>query len=128
MKPDVRKTPTLSAFAACWALIFACISSAAEPVVIEVDLPALGAAEKAANYIVQAANVDAAAGAVESVGGTVTHEIAIIQAVRATLLPPQVELLKRRSDVLRVFEDTTVTVSPNRPPETSTESSSFRPG
>ena len=57
--------------------------------------------------------MDAAADAVEGVGGTVTDEIGLIQAVRATLLPAQVELLKRRRDVLRVFEDNTVKTSSN---------------
>lgn len=115
MKPNVHKTSTLRAFAACFVLTFAGITCGAEPVVIEMDLPGLGVVEKAAGYIVQAANVDVAAEAVESVGGTVTHEIGTIQAVRATLLPPQVELLKRRRDVRRVFEDTTVNISSNRP-------------
>lgn len=113
MKSKVSTTPTLRAFAACCLLALVWGTSAAEPVVIEMDLPDLGVVEKATGYIVQAANVDTAAEAVEGVGGTVTDEIGLIQAVRATLLPAQVELLKRRSDVLRVFEDTTVKTSSN---------------
>lgn len=108
---DVSKTTSSRALAACCLLTLFCMTCAAGPVVIETDLPDLGVVEKAADYIVQASSVDAAAEAVRSVGGTVTHEIGVIQAVGATLLPPQVELLKRRSDVHRVFLDAAVKVS-----------------
>ena len=110
MKSDISKTPRLRAFAAGCVLALSFIACAAEPVVIEMDLPGPGAVEQAAGYIVQAASVEAAAEAVAAVGGEVTHKIGTIQAVGATLLPVQVELLKRRSDVRRVLEDTTVTI------------------
>ena len=127
MKPNVSKAQSLCAVFSCCVLTLVCITCAAEPVVIEMDLPGLSVVEKAADYIVQAASVDAASEAVESVGGTVTHKIGSIHAVRATLLPPQVELLKRRSDVRRVFEDMTVKISSNPPLETTTKPSSVRP-
>ncbi len=85
----------------------ASMTCAAETTVIEIDLPAPGAVEEAAGYIVQAASVEAAARAVASVGGEVTDEINTMNAVGAMLLPAQVELLKRRSDVRRIIDDRT---------------------
>ena len=113
MKADTGTTLRLRAFVACCVLTFVWSTSAAEPVVIEMDLPGLDATEQASSYIVQAADKDAAADAVESVGGRVTLEIDTTQSVRAMLLPPQVELLKRRSDVHQVFEDTSTQTSSN---------------
>ena len=111
MNATICMTRNLGAFAASLVLGLASIPCMAEPVVIEMDLPSLNAIEKASNYIVQAASVEAAVKAVESVGGEVTHTIGTMQAVGAALLPVQVELLKRRSEVRRVFEDTTVKTS-----------------
>ena len=81
------------------------ITSWADTSVIEIDLPAVGAIEETAGYIVQAASVEAAVRAVESVGGEVTGRISTMKAVGANLLPAQVELLKRRSDVQSVIDD-----------------------
>ena len=88
-----------------------CLTAWAEPRVYEVDLPSLDATEEAAGYIIQANSVEAAADAVQSVGGEVSYEISTIQAVGASLLPAQVELLKRRSTVHRVFADTMIQTS-----------------
>lgn len=128
MKCDVSTTRTLRSLTAVCLLTFVCLTSAAESLVIEMDLPGLGVVEKASNYIVQAADVDAAAEAVQKVGGTVTDEMGMIRAVRATLLPAQVELLRRRSDVVRVSADTTVQTSSNVTRISNAGSSSFRSG
>lgn len=92
------------------------MTSWAGPRVFEMDLPAIEAAEQAAGYIIQATSVEAATDAVEAVGAEVTHEIATIRAVGALLLPAQVELLKRRSEVRRVYEDTVAKNSYGEPP------------
>lgn len=93
----------LTALVAGCLLALSSITSVAEPVVIEVDLPQAGAAEQAQGYIVQADTVKAAAKAVEAVGGQVTHELGTISAVGASLLPAQVELLKRRSNIRLMY-------------------------
>ena len=58
-----------------------------------------------ARYIVQARDVAKAAEAVESVGGRVTHELAIIRAVGAELTTTQAALLREHVDIISVFED-----------------------
>ncbi len=67
--------------------------------------------ETMAGYIVQAASVEEAAAAVESVGGVVTHELAIIRAVGASLAPAQARALSEREDVRRVYQDAQVKTS-----------------
>lgn len=126
MKPDgndmrlnISTAPTLRAIAAFFVLVCWSGALAAEPVVFEKDLPRPGAAEKAASYIVRAADFDAAAKAVESVGGRVIRVTGMNHAVRATLLPPQVELLQRRSDVDLTPEGMNATTSPDAARETS---------
>ena len=95
----------LAALTAGCLLALSSITSVAEPVVIEVDLPQAGVAEQALGYIVQADSVKAATDAVEAVGGEVTHELGTIDAVGAALLPAQVELLKRRSNIRLMYSD-----------------------
>ena len=126
MKADTGTNLRLRALAACCVLTFVWSTSAAEPVVIEMDLPSPGTAETAASYIVQAIDVNAAARAVESVGGTVTRVTGMNHAVRATLLPTQVELLRRRSDVRSVREAVNETASSNPTRETNVRSLSPR--
>ena len=48
--------------------------------------------QTAQSYIVQANGLDQAMALVSDVGGKVTHELGIIRAVGATLLPAQVEV------------------------------------
>ncbi len=111
MKP--KQLPTARLRTTVTGLVFGitCLTCWAEPRVYEMDLPGLDAAAETAVYIIQAESVEAAADAVESVGGEVTYEISTIQAVGASLTPAQVELLRRLSDVRRVYEDTFVKIS-----------------
>ena len=60
------------------------------------------------SMIVQAADLEQAAEAVHAAGGTITHELGIINAVAARLTPQQVANLDRRDDVLRIYGDTAV--------------------
>lgn len=106
LRPKAWLTRKIGALAAGLLLGLSCTTGVAGPVIIEMDLPALDAVEQVSGYVVQAASVAAAAQAVESVGGKVTYEISSQHAVGASLLPVQVELLKRRSDVVRVSQDT----------------------
>lgn len=99
------KISTSSKIVASCLLALLSITSWAETSVIEIDLPGVDAVEAAAGYIVQATSVEAAVRAVESVGGEVTSKISTMKAVGARLLPAQVELLKRRSDVRSVIDD-----------------------
>jgi hypothetical protein len=50
--------------------------------------------EHRASYIVQAKDLTAAADAVRSVGGEITHELGVIRAVGALLTPTQVQRLR----------------------------------
>ncbi|MCP4202729.1 MAG: LamG domain-containing protein, partial [bacterium] len=65
----------------------------------------LAAGEPTSGYIVQGKTVEQVAAAVESVGGEVTHRLAIIAAVGARLTEGQVEALGNHEDVERVYED-----------------------
>ena len=56
---------------------------------------------EAANYIVQAETFSEAARAVAQVGGSITHELEIIDAVGATLSPRHVLALERLGDSFR---------------------------
>jgi serine protease AprX len=62
-----------------------------------------------ASYIVQAPSLAAARSAVVKVGGTITHELDIIDAVGATLAPAQAETL--RAAGITLFEDAKVQTS-----------------
>jgi serine protease AprX len=62
---------------------------------------------QASSYIVQAASVDAARAAVNAAGGTVTHELGIIDAVSAELTTQQIQALKTISGV-QAFADVPV--------------------
>lgn len=64
--------------------------------------PAEGAAE---SMIVQAADAATAAAAVGAVGGTVTHDLAVINAVGARLTASQGRALAARPGVARVYSD-----------------------
>ncbi|MDH3552236.1 MAG: hypothetical protein OER22_06435, partial [Gammaproteobacteria bacterium] len=111
MDKAARTTTKLNAFAAGCVLALVFAACANEPVLMETTQPNVVVEQAATGYIVQSSSAEAAAEAVQAVGGEVTHQLGIIRAVGATLLPTQVEMLKRRSDVRRVFEDATVTTS-----------------
>lgn len=55
--------------------------------------------------IVQGANAEAAAAAVEKAGGTVTHRLGIIKAVGAEMTPSQIRSLRQSDGVTRVYAD-----------------------
>ena len=107
MKSHVSNTSKSVALAAGLLLGVMSMTCIAGTVIIEMDLPELGSVEAASRYIVQSSSVETAARAVEAVGGEVTVEFYAIEAVGATLLPAQVELLKRRADVKHVTRETT---------------------
>ncbi len=67
--------------------------------------------EVASDYIVQAGSVAEAAKAVRSVGGIVTHELSIIQAVGASLDSAQLAALRNHEAIRHVYEDAPVTTS-----------------
>ena len=60
------------------------------------------------SLIVQATDLAGAARAVRSVGGTVTHELGIINAVGARLTAAQVEALRRSPAVRRIYPNSVV--------------------
>jgi serine protease AprX len=64
-----------------------------------------GSTLPATRVIVQARDVDAAAAAVVSVGGVVTHRLGIINAVGASLDGVQIERLRRSPALLRIHRD-----------------------
>ncbi len=68
-------------------------------------------ADLATRYIVQAANLKAAIRAVKAVGGTMTHKLAIIDAVSAELTPTQYASLESSPDVKRIYGDREVRLS-----------------
>lgn len=60
------------------------------------------AVETHLNYIVQARTTEAAAAAVDAVGGDVSHTLAAVHAVGAALTPREVATL-RAADSIRVY-------------------------
>src|SRR6266568_5649853 len=62
----------------------------------------------ALSLIVQAKDLASAAQAVRSVGGTITHELAIINAVGARLTAAQLETLRRSPEVRRIYPNRVV--------------------
>jgi len=71
--------------------------------------PSKAVAERPLSYIVQAETLEAARTAVASVGGSVSHELGIIDAVAASLSPSQAETL--RTAGVSLFEDAQVTTA-----------------
>ena len=61
--------------------------------------------------IVQGSDMATAAELVRSVGGTVTHELGIINAVGAQLTPTQLAALQRRHGIARIYENRRVEVA-----------------
>ena len=103
----MTRKETMTRIRAFWAgcvLALLCGACAHEPQPTATSTPSLSAEQVTSGYIIQAASTEIAAAAVEAVGGEVTHELGIIQAVGATLRPEQVETLERRSDVRRIFD------------------------
>ena len=72
----------------------------------------------AASYIVQAADIEKAAAAVEAVGGKISHELNIIDAVGARLGSAQLAALKE-TGLVQVYQDRSVEVA-KKPPKTTT--------
>jgi hypothetical protein len=65
-------------------------------------------APEVVSVIAQGADVETVAAAVREVGGTVTRELGIIQAVAADVTPAQERALADHSAVERVWRDGTV--------------------
>ena len=61
-------------------------------------------------YLVQGDELTAVIAAVESVNGTITHELNIINAVGANLSAPQLKALQSHPDINRLVENQTVTL------------------
>ena len=77
------------------------------------------ATEPVESVIIQAASVDEATAAVEAVGGNVTHELGIINAVAAPLSADQRSQLAGAANVTRVFADSkTLQVAGTPQPDT----------
>ena len=70
------------------------------------------------SVIVQGDNLTAVAGAVRAVGGEITHELDIIDAVGARLTAHQLETLRARSPGLRIFGNSEVLTSGAPIPDT----------
>ncbi|MDJ0917296.1 MAG: hypothetical protein QNJ05_05985 [Woeseiaceae bacterium] len=64
------------------------------------------------SYIVQAKSMDEAVWAVEAVGGEITHELRIINAVTALLTKAQLEEVTSKQGVIRTSIDGAVRASP----------------
>lgn len=109
---NMKISIALRNFAATLLIAATCVACALRPAVEvppEVEVPP--DVEVASGFIVQAETADAAAAAVRDVGGVVTHELAIIQAVGAYLDSSQLAELRRKRSVTRVYEDVAVTTS-----------------
>ena len=73
------------------------------------------------SVLIQADTVSAAAGAVSSVGGKITHELGIIDAVAAELTTQQVEALQRMEGVSRIYGNRQVEVAKKPTPTEITD-------
>ena len=67
-----------------------------------------GSDARSLSVIVQASDLASAAHAVRSVGGTITHELGIIDAVGARLTAARLEALRRSREVRRIYANRTV--------------------
>ena len=70
--------------------------------------------ESTVAVLVQGSDLAAVAEAVRAVGGEVTHELGIINAVGARLTPTQIRRLEATDETLRIRPDRTATVSTRR--------------
>lgn len=70
---------------------------------------------KTLSYIVEGKSFEEAAWAVQSVGGRITHELRIINAVSASLTAQQREALNGADGVLRVRPNGQVRTAPAQP-------------
>ena len=89
---------------AVFAILFVALSFIAAPAESTADFQN----EPPASYIVQAADVETAVAAIQQVGGSLTHELGIINAVGAVLTPAQEVALTRINDDLSIYEDHSV--------------------
>ena len=84
-------------------IFFLLVTTQRQDTVINADGPLV-------SYIVQAASLDHALRVATDVGGEITHELGIINAVGANLTPSQVEIL-RQTEGIKVLENNRVKVS-----------------
>ena len=66
-------------------------------------------------YIVQSSDLDTAAAAVEAIGGRVTHELGVIDAVGSTLTTGQLAQLRAKPDLVRLYVDQNAHVASEAP-------------
>ena len=123
----LAKKMRLTTLAASAVTIAACVSGGmtaqrvTEPVTdrsIEATVPNQ-TSESAVAVLVQGSDLAAVADAVRAVGGEVTHELGIINAVGARLTPTQRRRLEATDETLRIRSDRTATVSTRRNIEVS---------
>ena len=76
--------------------------------VLGVVLPSSGAGQEADSFIVTAVDMETAVQAVTQVGGAITHELGIIDAVGATLTPAQKTRLERIEGVTQIWANESV--------------------
>lgn len=107
MKIAVNTLTLTSMLALCWPLVACTVQPtvAAGDVEVPQEVALPPDVEVASDYIVQAGSTREAALAVRSVGGIVTHELSMIQAVGASLDSAQLAALRNHAAVRRVYED-----------------------
>ena len=110
---QIRRTSTRSRTRRGWTVVLTSImalpSLAAAPATREIGTET----EARSSYIVQARRGQSAHDAVRRVGGTVTHELGIIQAVAAELTSTEAAALTSGADGLRVRPNPTVASAGN---------------
>ena len=97
-------------------------------VLLSLVLTPLGAVAPAgpmAEVIVQAQDAASAAALVQSVGGTVTHELDIIDAVGAQLSPAQLDMLRGQGQGLRIYPNGQVHAAQGSGTSSSTPDTAF---
>ena len=82
---------------------------------LPLPVPDSVAARTAQSFIVQASEAGLAARMVQKAGGTVTHELGIINAVGARLTPAQLHALQRTQGLTRIYPDAVVRLAGNMP-------------
>ena len=88
-------------FTALFALLFGVLTILVTPV----GGLAVSQDDTTASYIVQAADLETAVTAVQQVGGELTHELGIINAVGANLTAAQFAVLEKNSDITNLQEN-----------------------
>ncbi len=88
---------------------------------------AQSAGEPQTAVLVQGSNLDAVVAAVCAVGGEITHELGIINAVGARLTLAQVRTLEANDDTLRIRADRMAEIDSRQPVETQAETAAGGP-